>query len=88
MHLFPMSVRLLIKFGFCRFLMIKNFSERHKSHFVWPFSKVLHFFKIFHSMLGVVLALFSHRYFDKVVSFLYFSCRKLFFMVVESHFET
>ena len=87
MHLFQMSVRLLIKFGFWSFLVVKNFSERHKSHFVWPFSKVLHFFRIFHSMLGVVLALFSHRYLDRVVSFLYFSCLKLFFMVVVSHFE-
>ena len=58
--------------------MIACFSERHKSHVVFPFSKVLQCFKIFHSIFGFSFILLSHRYFDSVVSFLYFSCLKLF----------
>ena len=77
-HLLPMSVRLMMSLGLCRFLIMCNFSVRHRSHVFDPTLYVLHCFMISHFMFAVWLMLLSQRYFDRVVSALQLWCLKLF----------
>ena len=68
-HLFPMSVLLLMLFGFCRFLMMKYFSERQRSHDFCPGVYIEHFLMILKTTSGLGFSLFCQIYVDKVVSF-------------------
>ena len=78
LHLFPISVLLLIRLPLCRFLIMATFSDRHRSQDfppVWQTSQVLRYF---HVTLGVGFRPWSQTYFESAVSDLQASCWKLF----------
>ena len=58
-HLFPISVLLFMMLAWCKFFMMWNFSDRHRSHDLLPASYVSHFCRNFQDMLGLGLSPWS-----------------------------
>ena len=77
LHLLPMSLLLLMFLGFLMFFSMYSFSDVHRSHVSWDGFWVVHFFKIFHFMLGVGCRLLSQIYCESVVLVLLFISLKL-----------